>query len=55
MIVSRDDFEKIKPNLRNYLLTAGYTQDADDAFDAALRTVRERAPVLRRAHATDPV
>jgi prevent-host-death family protein len=46
VLVSRDDFEKLKPNLKNYLLTAGYAGDADDAFDIAMRTVREGPPIL---------
>lgn len=40
VVVSRDYFETHKPNLRDYLLTAGYAED-HDAFDDALQEVRQ--------------
>jgi prevent-host-death family protein len=42
VVVSRDYFEARRPNLRDYLLNAGYAAD-HDAFDDALRAVRESA------------
>jgi prevent-host-death family protein len=46
VVVSRELFDKIKPNLKNYLLTAGYAEDADDAFDVAMRTARDGLPMV---------
>jgi prevent-host-death family protein len=45
VVVSRDYFEANKPNLRDYLLTSGYAEE-HDAFDDALRKVRECGPAL---------
>jgi len=39
VVVSRDYFEARKPNLRDYLLNAGYAEDHDE-FDDALEAVR---------------
>jgi prevent-host-death family protein len=41
VLVSRDYFEQTRPNLKSYLLGAGYAEDEGDAFDAALREARE--------------
>lgn len=41
VVVSRDYCDANKPSLRNYLLTAGYTEDHDE-LDDALRKVREQ-------------
>ncbi len=43
VVVSRDYFEANRPDLREYLLTAGYAEE-HDAFDDALRKVRETGP-----------
>ena len=40
VVVSREDFEARQPNLRDYLLTAGYAED-HDAFNDAPAKVRE--------------
>jgi hypothetical protein len=40
VVVSKDAFDKTAPNLRDYLLHAGYAP-AHDEFDDALRRVRE--------------
>ncbi len=40
VVVSRDHFEKTKANMQNFLLTAGYADDADDLFDRAVRDAR---------------
>jgi PHD/YefM family antitoxin component YafN of YafNO toxin-antitoxin module len=45
VVVSRDYFEASKPNLRDYLLTAGYAE-GHDAFDDALRHIRDVEPPL---------
>jgi len=39
VVVSRDYFEARRPNVRDYLLSAGYTEERD-AFDDALDVVR---------------
>lgn len=40
VIVSREYFEETKPNLKGYLVTSGYANPEDDAFDVAMRNVR---------------
>lgn len=48
VIVSREYFEQTRPNLKSYLVDSGYADDADDAFDIAMRGIRtEGAPLLR--------
>jgi prevent-host-death family protein len=42
VVVSRDYFEARRPNLRDYLLNAGYAEDHDE-FDDALAAVRGSA------------
>jgi prevent-host-death family protein len=42
VVVSRDYFEARRPNLRDYLLNAGYAADHDE-FDDALEAVRGSA------------
>jgi PHD/YefM family antitoxin component YafN of YafNO toxin-antitoxin module len=46
VLVSRDYFDRTKPNLKAYLLGAGYAEEQSDAFDAALREAREKGPTL---------
>jgi prevent-host-death family protein len=40
VIVSREYFEETRPNLKSYLITSGYADSQDDAFDIAMRSVR---------------
>jgi prevent-host-death family protein len=40
VLVSLEYFEKTKPNLKSYLLSSGYADAADDAFDVAMSGVR---------------
>jgi len=40
VVVSKEYFEKTKPNLISYLLSSGYSGEWDDAFDIAMRDVR---------------
>jgi prevent-host-death family protein len=40
VVMSREDYEAHKPNLRDYLLRSGYAPEHDE-FDEALRAVRE--------------
>jgi prevent-host-death family protein len=40
VLISREYFEKSKPNLKSYLLSAGYAGEQDDAFDVAMRDAR---------------
>jgi len=46
VIVSKEYFEETKPNLKSYLMTSGYAEAGDDAFDIALRNVRTEGPPL---------
>ena len=41
VLVSREYFDRTKMTLKKYLLTAGYAGDAPDAFDEAMRDVRD--------------
>jgi PHD/YefM family antitoxin component YafN of YafNO toxin-antitoxin module len=44
VVVSREYFEHTKPNLKSYLLDAGYAGDGEDEFDALLEDVRAGFP-----------
>ena len=46
VVVSREYFEKTKPNLKSILLSAGYAGPEEDAFDIAMRRVRTEGPPL---------
>jgi PHD/YefM family antitoxin component YafN of YafNO toxin-antitoxin module len=47
VVVSRDYFEKTRPTLKTWLLTEGFAEDGEDAFDKALRDIRrEGSPFL---------
>lgn len=47
VLVSKEYFERTKPNLKSYLLSAGYADDAEDAFDRAMRGIRsDSGPLL---------
>ena len=49
VLVSREYFDRTKPNLKTYLLSAGYAEAEDDAFDVAMRHVRtEGGPLFGR-------
>jgi PHD/YefM family antitoxin component YafN of YafNO toxin-antitoxin module len=40
VVVSRDYFERTRPTLKTYLLTEGFAEDGEDAFDQVLRNIR---------------
>jgi prevent-host-death family protein len=46
VLVSRDYFDRTKMNLKTYLLTAGYADDAPDDFDSVMQGVRNRLPPI---------
>ena len=46
VVVSRDYFERTKPNIKSYLLSAGYSGDGEGEFDAILESVRTNVPDL---------
>ncbi len=46
VVVSLEYFERTKPNLKGYLLSAGYAPEEEDAFDIAMRTVRSEGEPL---------
>jgi prevent-host-death family protein len=51
VVVSRDYFEKTRPTLKTYLLTEGFAEDGEDAFDKALQDIRrEGSPFLVDEH-----
>jgi prevent-host-death family protein len=52
VVVSRDYFEAHKPNLRDYLLTAGYAEDHHE-FDDALREIRENGSAFFKPRTVD--
>ncbi len=52
VVVSRSWFQAAKPNLRDYLLTAGYA-DEHDAFDDALESLRADESTLFGPRAVD--
>jgi hypothetical protein len=40
VIISKEYFEETKPNLKSYLAGSGYADAEEDAFDIAMRGVR---------------
>jgi PHD/YefM family antitoxin component YafN of YafNO toxin-antitoxin module len=42
VVVSREYFDANRPNLRDYLLSAGYAGEEEDDFDRALKEVRKQ-------------
>ena len=40
VLVSREYFEQTRPNLKSYLLTAGFAEGPQDAFDSLLAETR---------------
>ena len=40
VVVSKEYFNQTKPNLKTYLVGAGYADEQDDVFDVAMRGVR---------------
>lgn len=53
VLVSREYFERTKPSLKSYLLSAGYAGPEDDAFDVAMRSVRTEGGPLFGARNVD--
>jgi len=50
VLVSREYYERTKPNLKGYLLNAGYAKE--DAFDTAMRDIRSGPPLFSPRDAT---
>lgn len=46
VVVSRDYFEKTRPTLKDYLLTAGFAEDGEDAFDRAMSDIDREGGLL---------
>jgi prevent-host-death family protein len=44
VVVSRAYYEQTKPNLKTFLLDAGYSGAGETAFDESLRDIRANAP-----------
>jgi hypothetical protein len=53
-VVSKEYFEETKPNLKSYLVTSGYADSQDDAFDVAIRGVRRDGIPLFEPRNFDP-
>lgn len=45
VVVSRDYYDRTRPSLKAYLLANGYAGDEEDAFDRAMRDIREGPPI----------
>jgi prevent-host-death family protein len=44
VVVSREYFDSTKPNMKLYLLNAGYAGEGEDQFDAIMEDVRAGFP-----------
>jgi PHD/YefM family antitoxin component YafN of YafNO toxin-antitoxin module len=44
VVVSRDYYECTRPSLKAHLLAGGYADDSEDAFDGAIRDIRDGPP-----------
>jgi prevent-host-death family protein len=44
VVVSREYFDRTRPNMKSYLLDAGYAGNGEDEFDALLQDVRAGFP-----------
>jgi prevent-host-death family protein len=44
VVVSREYFDHTKPNIKSYLLNAGYSGEGEDQFDAIMEDVRAGFP-----------
>jgi len=54
VVVSREYFDTTKPNIKSYLLNAGYSGEGEDQFDAIMEAVRAGFPdFLARGGAGD--
>jgi Antitoxin Phd_YefM, type II toxin-antitoxin system len=50
VVVSRDYYERTKPNLKSFLLEGGYSGEGEAAFDEILHNVRANAPDFLTRH-----
>jgi Antitoxin Phd_YefM, type II toxin-antitoxin system len=46
VVVSRDYYEKTKPNLKSFLLENGYSGTGEASFDETLREMRAHSPAF---------
>jgi hypothetical protein len=46
VVVSREYFDRTKPNIKSYLLNAGYSGEGEAQFDAIMEDVRAGFPDL---------
>jgi hypothetical protein len=44
VVMSREHYEKTKPNLKTFLLGEGYSGEGEEAFDEILRDIRAHGP-----------
>jgi hypothetical protein len=53
VVVSREYFEITKPNIKSYLLNAGYSGEGEDQFDACMEDVRGGFPDFLAGHGAE--
>ena len=53
VVVSKEYFERTKPNLKTFLLTCGYAGEGEDAFDRALKEIRAESGAFFRPRPLD--
>ncbi len=46
VVISKDDFEAMKPNVKTFLLNRGYSGEGEEEFDRILQDVRCNFPDL---------
>lgn len=53
VVVSKEYFERTRPNLKTFLLTQGYAAEEDDAFDRAMKDIRAEGGAFVRPRKLD--
>ena len=53
VVVSKEYFERTRPNLKTFLLTSGYADEEEDAFDRAMKEIRTEVGAFFRPREVD--
>ncbi len=53
VVVSKEYFERTRPNLKTFLLTSGYADEGEDAFDRAMDEIRGEGGAFFRPREVD--
>jgi prevent-host-death family protein len=53
VVVSKEYFERTRPNLKTFLLTQGYADEGEDAFDRAMQDIRAEGSAFFRPRKVD--